>query len=89
MPYVNCMPGNRGTERPGIVTANLGTGRGNGVLPMIEVFSAETGKPMPYRVVARRPGDVAKCYADSSYARERLGGQAELGIDAMCRDLWR
>jgi UDP-glucose 4-epimerase len=76
-------------QRPGVLTANLGTGRGYSVLEMVRAFAAASGKPVPYRVVGRRPGDIAQCYADPSLARETLGWQAELGIDAMCTDAWR
>ena len=75
--------------RPGVVTANLGTGRGYSVLEMVRAFSAACGKPVPYRLVARRPGDVAQCYADPTFARETLGWHARLGIEAMCTDTWR
>jgi UDP-glucose 4-epimerase len=76
-------------QRPGVLTVNLGTGRGYSVLEMVRAFSAASGKPVPYRVVGRRPGDIAQCYADPSLARQMLGWQAELGIDAMCADTWR
>jgi len=75
--------------RPGVVTANLGTGRGYSVLEMVKAFSAACGKPVPYRLVARRPGDVAQCYSDPAFARKALGWQAQLGIEAMCADTWR
>ena len=76
-------------ERTGILTVNLGTGRGYSVLEMVKAFSVASGKPVPYRVVARRPGDIAQCYADPALAHEALGWQAQLGIDAMCTDTWR
>jgi UDP-glucose 4-epimerase len=76
-------------ERPGVLTVNLGTGRGYSVLELVRAFSAASGRPVPYRVVGRRPGDIAQCYADPSLARETLGWKAELGIDAMCADAWR
>jgi len=76
-------------ERPGVLTVNLGTGRGYSVLELVQAFSAASGRSVPYRVVGRRPGDIAQCYADPSLARETLGWQAELGIDAMCADAWR
>ena len=56
---------------------------------MVRAFSAASGKPVPYRVVGRRAGDIAQCYADPTLAREMLGWQAELGIEAMCADTWR
>ena len=76
-------------ERPGVLTANLGTGRGYSVLQMVKAFAAASGKAVPFRIVARRPGDVAQCYADPSYARSALGWQAQLGLSAMCADTWR
>jgi len=76
-------------QRPGVLTVNLGTGRGYSVLEMVRAFAAASGKPVHYRVVGRRPGDIAHCYADPSLARATLGWQAQLGIDAMCADAWR
>ncbi len=76
-------------ERPGVVTYNLGTGQGYSVLEMARAFEQASGRPVPYRVVARRAGDIARCYADPSLARAELGWQAELGIDDMVRDGWR
>lgn len=75
--------------RGGVLTVNLGTGRGYSVLEMVRNFAATSGRPVPYRVVARREGDLAECVADPSLARETLGWQARLGIDAMCTDTWR
>ena len=72
-----------------VLTVNLGTGRGYSVLEMVRAFAAASGKPVPYRIVARRPGDVAQCYADPALARKTLGWHAERGIDAMCADTWR
>ena len=76
-------------RQPAVLTVNLGTGQGVSVLEMVRAFSAASGRPIPYRVVGRRSGDVAQCYADPSRAREVLGWQAQLGIDAMCKDTWR
>ena len=76
-------------QRPGVLTVNLGTGRGYSVLEMVRAFAAASGKPVHYRVVGRRPGDVAQCFADPSLARATLGWQAQLDIDAMCADAWR
>lgn len=73
----------------GILTANLGTGRGYSVLEMIQAFVRASGRDVPYEVVARRPGDIASCYADPAHAKAVLGWQAGLGIDDMCRDHWR
>ena len=73
----------------GVLTVNLGTGRGYSVLEMVHAFVAVSGKPVPYRIVERRQGDIAQCYADPAFARKLLGWQAQLGIDAMCADAWR
>jgi UDP-glucose 4-epimerase len=73
----------------GVLTVNLGTGRGYSVLEMVHAFAAVSGKPVPYRIVERRQGDIAQCYADPTFARKLLGWQAQLGIDAMCADVWR
>ena len=73
----------------GSITANLGTGRGHSVLELVRAFEQASGRPVPYDVVGRRPGDVDACYADPSLAREQLGWQAQRGIDAMCADSWR
>ena len=73
----------------GVLTANLGTGRGFSVLEMVRTFAAAAAKPVPYRIAPRRTGDVAQCYADPSFARQVLGWQAELGIEAMCVETWR
>lgn len=74
---------------PGVLTVNLGTGRGYSVLEMVRAFAAASGKLVPYRVVGRRPGDTAQCFADPSLAKKLLGWHAQLGIEAMCADTWR
>jgi len=73
----------------GVLALNLGTGRGYSVLEMIRAFAAASGANVPYRIAARRPGDIAQCYADPSLARTTLGWRAQLDIDAMCADTWR
>lgn len=74
---------------PGTLTYNLGTGRGNSVLEMVRAFEAASGKTIPFQVVDRRPGDIAKCYADPAKARDELGWTAERDIAQMCADSWR
>lgn len=74
---------------PGIVTYNLGTGRGNSVLEMVRAFERASGKSVPYQIVARRPGDIAACYADPSLAERELGWKAERDVAQMCADSWR
>jgi UDP-glucose 4-epimerase len=76
-------------SNPGVVTYNLGTGRGYSVLEVVAAFEKASGKKIPYRIVGRRPGDVASCYADPTKAREELGWSASRGIDEMCADAWR
>ncbi|MEO7152127.1 MAG: UDP-glucose 4-epimerase GalE [Burkholderiaceae bacterium] len=73
----------------GSLTVNLGTGHGLSVLELVRAFEVASGRPVPYDIVARRPGDVAACYADATQARERLGWTAARGVDAMCADTWR
>lgn len=73
----------------GFDAVNLGTGTGVSVLEMIRAFEAASGRTIPFRIVDRRPGDIAQCYADPTYAYERLGWRAELSLDAMLRDTWR
>lgn len=68
---------------------NLGTGRGYSVLEMIEAYGRAAGQTLPYRVVGRRPGDVAACYADPTRATNLLGFQAQRGLDEMCVSSWR
>lgn len=68
---------------------NLGTGRGHSVLDVIAALGAAAGREIGYRVVGRRPGDVAVSYADPSRAWRELGWRAEHGLAAMCRDAWR
>ena len=71
------------------LTVNLGTGRGVSVLELLHGFEKASGRPIPYQIVARRPGDVAEVYADPALARELLGWEASLDVEAMCRDAWR
>ena len=80
----------RALERAGsgLVTVNLGTGRGYSVLEVVRAFESASGRKVPYRIVDRRPGDVAEVYADASLATRELGWRATRGIDAMCRDAW-
>lgn len=70
-------------------TVNLGTGHGYSVLDLVQAYEAASGRPIPYDIVARRPGDVDACYADPTRARELLGWSARLGLADMCRDSWR
>ncbi|MGV7210626.1 UDP-glucose 4-epimerase GalE [Oxalobacteraceae bacterium A2-2] len=74
---------------PGIHTYNLGTGRGTSVLEMVRAFEAASGRTIPFQIVARRPGDIAACYADAALAERELGWRAERDVVRMCADTWR
>ncbi len=73
----------------GVHTYNLGTGNGYSVLDVIHAFEKACGKTLPYKIEERRPGDVAKCFADSAKARAELDWVAEREIGEMCEDSWR
>lgn len=73
----------------GVSIWNLGTGRGYSVLEMIRAFEQVTGRPLPHRFVARRPGDVARCWSDPGKAGRELGWRAERDLTCMLRDAWR
>lgn len=74
---------------PGVHIYNLGTGNGYSVLEIVKAFSKACGKELPYKIEARRPGDIAECYADPSKALNELGWKATRGIAEMCEDSWR
>lgn len=76
-------------ENPGLVVYNLGTGKGYSVLDLVKAFSKASGKEIPYKIVGRRAGDVAMCYADSSKAEKELGWKAKYELEEMCEDSWR
>ncbi|NMS90313.1 UDP-glucose 4-epimerase GalE [Clostridioides difficile] len=76
-------------ENPGLVVYNLGTGKGYSVLDLVKAFSKASGKEIPYKIVGRRAGDVAMCYADSSKAEKELGWKAKYELEEMCQDSWR
>lgn len=80
---------NRLLEQPGSLTVNLGTGRGYSVLEVVRAYAQASGRDIPYRVVPRRPGDVAACYADPALALQLLGWQARFDLPRMCTDSWR
>ena len=75
--------------KPGVVTYNLGTGAGYSVLDLVKGFEMASNRKIPYKIVPRRPGDIAICYADSAKAKNELGWQATRGIKEMCEDTWR
>jgi UDP-glucose 4-epimerase len=80
---------NKLSSQAGFEAVNLGTGIGYSVLDMVQAFEAVTGVAVRYKVVARRPGDIASCYADPAYARQSLGWQAQRTLPEMMEDTWR
>ena len=76
-------------DHPGAVAVNLGTGKGTSVLEIVRAFGKACGHEIPYRVAARRPGDIAECYAETKKAAELLHWRATRNIEDMCRDGWR
>jgi len=78
-----------GNPNLGCEAVNLGTGKGISVLELVEGMGQATGKPVPYEISPRRPGDVATVYADPKRAFELLGWKAKLGLKEMCEDTWR
>lgn len=76
-------------KHPGLLTVNLGTGEPVSVLQMVQAFERASGVPVPYRIVDRRPGDVAAYWADGSRAEQLLGWKAQRDVDQMCADVWR
>ena len=77
------------TSKVGCEAVNLGTGKGVSVLELVEGMGRATGKPVPYVISPRRPGDVATVYADPSTAENLLKWKANLGVIDMCEDTWR
>ncbi|WKB52161.1 UDP-glucose 4-epimerase GalE [Eleftheria terrae] len=76
-------------EQARSLTVNLGTGQGYSVLDVVRAYERASGRPVPYDIVARRPGDIGACYADPSLAASLLGWRAQRDLDAMCADSWR
>lgn len=73
----------------GVITYNLGTGRGYSVLEIVSAFEKACSKKIRFQIVGRRDGDIAVCYADPSKANRELGWAAKRGIEEMCIDTWR
>ena len=73
---------------PGLVTYNLGTGKGYSVLDMVKAFEKANGVKIPVRITSRRAGDIAACYADPTLAKQELDWQATRDLDDMVRDAW-
>ncbi len=78
-----------GSKKGGVFTYNLGTGNGYSVLEIIKAFEKASGYPVQYKIVGRREGDIAQCYAQAALAGQELGWKAEKNIDEMCVDAWR
>ncbi len=76
-------------DMTGVVAVNLGTGRGYSVMEMVNAFRKASGREIPCRIVSRRAGDVASCYADPGLAARLFGWHAERDLEQMCRDTWR
>ena len=76
-------------KKPGLKVYNLGTGHGYSVLQIVKAFEKASGRPVPYVIKPRRPGDIAECWADPSLAAKELGWKAKRGIEEMCADAWR
>ncbi len=77
------------SDNTGVFTYNLGTGNGYSVLQIVHAFEKASGRKVPYKIVPRRPGDIAECFADSQKAKKELGWEAKYEIDDMCKDAWR
>lgn len=75
-------------KHKGVEMINLGTGIGYSVLQVKDAFAKACGKEIAYKIMERRPGDIATCYADTTKAKEVLGWSAQYGIDEMCEDGW-
>ena len=73
----------------GLFIVNLGTGNGYSVLDVVKAYEKACGKPIPYVIDPRRPGDIASCYAEPKKALEEMGWKAELGIEEMCASSWK
>ena len=73
----------------GLAVYNLGTGHGYSVLDVVKAFEKANGLNVPYKIMPRRPGDIATCYCDPTKAKQELGWEAQYGIEDMCRDSWR
>ena len=76
-------------EKAGVCVYNLGTGNGYSVLDMVKAFSKACGRDLPYKIMPRRPGDIAMCYADPAKAKAELGWEATKNLDDMGADSWK
>ena len=73
----------------GVEKINLGTGKGYSVLEVLHAYEHACGKDLAYKIMDRRPGDIAECYADTEKAEKVLGWKAQYGIEEMCKDSWK
>jgi UDP-glucose 4-epimerase len=73
----------------GSLTVNLGAGKGYSVLDLVKAFEQASGKKIPYKIVDRRQGDIATCYADVSLVKEKLNWEVKYDLQGMCEDSWR
>ena len=73
----------------GVEKINLGTGKGYSVLEVLHAYEHACGKKLAYKIMDRRPGDIAECYADTEKAEKVLGRKAQYGIEEMCEDSWK
>ena len=73
----------------GVEAYNLGTGKGYSVLEIVKAFEKANGVKIKYKITDRRPGDIAKCYADPIKAKNDLGWEAKKDLETMCKDSWR
>jgi UDP-glucose 4-epimerase len=87
--HVRMLDALSGSESGQCSAINLGTGVGYSVLDMVKAFEQASGKPVPYKLQPRRPGDVAACYANPALAQSLLGWQATRDLQTMCADAWR
>lgn len=76
-------------KEKGVLTVNLGTGKGTSVLELVQAFEKASGVQVPYKIAPRRPGDIATCYASTQKAKELLGWEAQKTIEDMCADSWK
>ncbi|MCF6268911.1 MAG: UDP-glucose 4-epimerase GalE [Melioribacteraceae bacterium] len=76
-------------QNPGCVVYNLGTGNGYSVIQVVNAFAKASNKEIAFKIVDRRPGDIAACYANPALAKKELGWEAKYGIEKMCEDSWR
>ncbi|MGT2754871.1 UDP-glucose 4-epimerase GalE [Streptococcus ovis] len=77
------------SDATGVYTYNLGSGKGTSVLELVQAFEKVNGVPVPYKIVDRRPGDIATCYANADKALAELNWRTEKSIEDMCRDTWK